>query len=152
LGLLLIALAVLFAVYCARYQIQVLLANAESLKVGTLELRLREVAAQSPEIGKQIRSLGDLTDEQLQLFLIICAQREKDINYIGPQVTLPNLRKLEALGLLEGVTWEPPEPFHWHVTAQGSALHKIVMGIVTDSVSRALQCPICSKGAEQPNK
>jgi hypothetical protein len=151
LGLLLITLALLFAIYCARCQIQLWMANAELVKFGSLELRVREAVTQSTEVGKQIKSLGDLTPDQLELFLIVGTQRNTDINYSGPEVSGPNLLKLQELGLLRNVNPDPLK-LSWAPTEKGNQLHNALLGLVGDSISRAIRLPVCPECKDQTSK
>lgn len=149
--MLLIFVIVALAVFFARCHIYLWLANAESVKIGSLEVRIRE-EAQSGELGKEFRSLANLSDEQLELFLIVGRERKSNINYKGQELSEANLRQLQDLGLLQNLTPAANNQFSWEVTDTGQKVHSTLLRLVADSISRAVRTPVCPKCDAQTHK
>lgn len=113
-----------------------LLGRAERLKIGFFEAQLRERAA-SADVGRELRALGGLNDDQIQLFLVAGGKENQDITYNGKEVTEENLRKLQEVGLLTEWGRTPDGRFWWAVSKEGNTLHSIVRSLITSSVRRS---------------
>ena len=112
-----------------------LLANTESVKIGSFEIQLRE-QAHYENLGDQLRALKNLTPEQLELFLIVGKQREH-ISYFGPEVTEPNLRALKDAGLLSEYHKQPNDEWFWRVSNNGFALQRLIFGLLTAAIKES---------------
>ncbi len=112
-----------------------LLQRAQKIKYGPLEVELAERAALA-DVSAELKSLARLTDEQLQLFLVIGKYRSH-IRYDGQEVTEPNLERLRELGIL--ARWEKRESgdLWWQVSEEGHRLHDIVRNLVFVSMRRS---------------
>jgi hypothetical protein len=109
-----------------------LLANAQTVKMGSFELQLRE-QAHYEKLGTELRALKNLTPDQLELFLIVGKQREH-ISYFGPELTEDNLRALENAGLLSEFHKLPNGQWFWTVSDSGFALQRLILGLLTAAI------------------
>ena len=133
-AILLIGLFLIIWLFTVREPLFDLLRKAETLKVGSFELGLRE-NADSANLGPELRALKGLNDAQLQLFLIIGKKRQS-ISYTGEELTQENLRKLQAVGLLTEVRENPKGSFWWEVSEKGNKLHDIIRTLIFSSIRR----------------
>jgi len=149
-AILLIALMVAIGVFFARDRLANLLVNAESIKAGSFEIKLRQ-AAVDQHVAAEFARLAGLTDHQLQLFLILGKARKTDaagrfdIEYTGEEITRENLEVLQQVGLLSGVKEVAPagsSRFEWTVTPKGTQLHSLLLEQIVRSVRNA------AKGAQ----
>ncbi|MBV8773824.1 MAG: hypothetical protein JO166_16075 [Deltaproteobacteria bacterium] len=109
-----------------------LLANTESVKVGSFEIQLRE-QAHYEDLGDQLRALKNLTPDQLELFLIVGKEREH-ISYFGPELTEANLQALKSAGLLSEFYKQPNNQWFWRVSDNGFALQRLIFGLLTAAI------------------
>lgn len=148
-AILLVAVMVLIAVWILRAPLRSWLSNAQSVKVGSFEIRLRE-QARSQQISNELSKLQYLDDAQLQLFLIIGRFRERKsagdfhISYSGEELNKQNLDKLQSLGLVTDVQIAPDtNQFTWKVTETGTKLHKLLLGNAIQSIRAAAALENC---------
>jgi hypothetical protein len=128
----LIAVFLLFFGYCTKDRWFSLLDKSETVKVGSFEVKLREVADKA-NLSPELRTLSELNDEQLQLFLIIGKERNP-IKYYGEELSLENLRKLKEVGLLSEFDQKPNNELGWKVSEKGHRLHKIISSSINSSI------------------
>jgi hypothetical protein len=138
-AILVIGVCVVAWLFFMRGPISQLLAGAEAVKIGSFELRLR-ADADSANLGAQFRALQQLTQAQLQLFLVFGRERES-ISYVGPELTEENLLALQRLGLLSEVKREPDNSFSWRVSNEGIRLHNIIFSQLYLSIQRSAAAP-----------
>lgn len=149
-AILLVAGMVLIAICILRVPLRSWLSRAQSVKVWSFELQLRE-QARSQQISAELSKLQYLDDKQLQLFLIIGKFREHkaagsfEISYSGEELNKPNLEKLQSLGLITYVETAPgSNHFNWLVTEGGAKLHKLLFETAAQSIKTAAimeNCP-----------
>ncbi|MBI4380855.1 MAG: hypothetical protein HY574_06660 [candidate division NC10 bacterium] len=133
--ILLIGLFLVTWLFTVREPLFDVLRKAQTLKLGSFEVQLRE-NADSANLGPQLRALEGLSDEQLQLFLVVGKQRAH-ITYKGEEVTDKNLKKLQEVGLLAEVRPEPEGGFWWRVSEKGITLHNIIRTLIFSSIRRS---------------
>ena len=144
-AILLIALVVASVVYLARKELTCWLSNAESVKAGSFEVRLR-AGVRANQLGSEFSKLVELNDQQLQLFLILGKQRGSTaagpygIAYTGEEITGPNLAKLKDIGLLATVTQKGSNNYDWDVSDKGVRLHKLLLEHIITSIKEAAVC------------
>jgi hypothetical protein len=113
--------------------------SIELLKAGPFEAKLRE-QAEKKAVQKELRELEGLTNEQLQLFLIIGRKRQSElITYSGSEVNEPNLQSLRAAGLLSSFDIEEKEGkdwYRWEVSEKGHQLHQVIFDLLLASIRR----------------
>ena len=147
-AILLVAGMVLIAICILRVPLRSWLSKAQSVRVGSFEITLRE-QARSQHISSELSKLQYLDEKQLQLFLIIGKFREHKaagdfhVSYSGEELNKPNLEKLQSLGL---ITYSETAPdsntFTWKVTDGGQKLHTLLLGAAAQSIKIAAQdCP-----------
>lgn len=136
-----IFLVVFVGVFFARKPLYSWLLTSGSIKIGSFEWKVREEVASAglkPELGK----LTDLSDEQIQLFLVVARARKTNaagansISYSGEEVSGDNLNKLQSIGLLTNVRPEG-QGWSWTVTETGQRLHEILFKQITRSLRSA---------------
>lgn len=112
--------------------------NVELLKVGPLEAKIRE-QAEEKNVQKELQALEKLTDEQLQLFLIIGKDRRSElITYSGSEVSEATLQSLKAAGLLNWFEKTVDKNgYRWEASAKGYQLHQIIFNLMVDSIRRS---------------
>lgn len=144
-AILLIALIVASVLFFTRKELTCWLANAESVKAGSFEVRLR-AGVRANQLGAEFSKLVDLNDQQLQLFLILGKKRgstvagKYDIAYTGEEVTGPNLYKLRDIGLLAKVDQTGTTTYDWDVSDNGMRLHKLLLEHIVTSIKESAAC------------
>lgn len=128
----LIAVFLLVFGYCTRERWFSLLEKSETVKVGSFELKIRQDADKA-NLSTELRTLSELNDEQLQLFLIIGKERNP-IKYYGEELSQENLRKLKEVGLLSEFDQKPNDELGWKVSEKGHRLHKIISSSINSSI------------------
>lgn len=121
--------------FFVRGQLFNFLNKAETLKVGSFEVKLRDIA-KNVNLDPTLFALKDLNDQQLQLFLIIGKKREQ-IRYIGEEVTEDNLSKLKNAGLLSSYETLQNGDFKWTISENAVKLHNIITGLIFTSVQQS---------------
>jgi hypothetical protein len=131
----LVGLFVILWLFSAKDPLFGLLRQAETLKFGAFEIELRNIA-ESANLDKELNALVTLTDEQLQLFLVV-GKKRAHIRYEGEELTEENLRKLYEVGLLAEWRNEPDGGYWWRVSEKGNTLHDIIRGLVFSQLRRS---------------
>jgi hypothetical protein len=134
-ALLLIGLAIMGWLFAVRKPVFELLTRAQDVKVGSFEFRLR-VDAASANLSAELTRLRELSQEQLQLFLVVGRERA-EIQYRGPEATEANLRALEKAGLLSEVRREGDGTLFWRVSQTGHVLHELIFSQLLLSIRRS---------------
>ncbi|MBL8166508.1 MAG: hypothetical protein JNJ50_00045 [Acidobacteria bacterium] len=132
---LIIGLALVIWLFFVRGQLFDFLNNAEALKIGSFEVKLRDIA-KNVNLDPTLRALKELNGQQLQLFLIIGKKREQ-IRYEGEEVTDGNLSILKDAGLLSSYEKLPNGDYKWAVSENGVKLHNIITGLIFTSVQQS---------------
>lgn len=130
-NILIAALILVFGYYTRDFWFK-LLERSETVKVGSFEVKLREVADKA-NLSSELTTLRELNDEQLQLFLIIGKERSQ-IGYYGEELSLENLKKLKDVGLLSEFSQQPNDRWNWKVSEKGFRLHKIISTLINSSI------------------
>ena len=131
-----IGLLLIIWLFMVREPLFGLLGNAQMLKLGSFEIKLREKVS-SANLSTELRALENLTDQQLQLFLIIGKKREH-ISYTGEEVTEENLKKLQEVGILKQVK-KTETGFWWEVSEDSNKLHDIIRSLIISSIRRGAE-------------
>jgi len=109
-------------------------------KFGDFEIEIQRIA-QSAEVTKELTSLSKLSDDQLQLFLIIGKKREH-IDYNGPEANKENLEALDTAGLLTITeSDEKNRRYGWRITENGHKLHNIIFNLIVSEIRRSSTKP-----------
>lgn len=132
---LLIGMTFLVWLFIVRDQLFNFLDKSTSLKVGSFEMQLRDVVEKA-NLNPELRTLQELNDQQLQLFLIIGKERES-IAYYGEELTEKNLKKLKQVGLLSDYHVKTQGEFRWTVSDKGSKLHNIITSLIINSIRQS---------------
>jgi hypothetical protein len=132
---LLIGLFLVGWLFSVRQPLLEIFPQARKLKVGSFELELQENAAVAGVRG-ELQALSGLTDEQLQLFLVIGKSRPH-ITYLGEEATEDNLQKLQELGIVAEWRREDSGALWWRVSEEGNRLHDIVRNMIFSSIRRS---------------
>ena len=111
-----------------------MLGQAQKLKVGSFEVELRAKATQA-KVENELEALNRLSEEQLQLFLVIGRSRSH-ITYDGPEVSDANLEKLKEVGLVAEWKKEPEGRYWWAVSEDAHRLHEVVRRLVLSSIRK----------------
>jgi hypothetical protein len=109
--------------------------TAEDIKIGSFEVRLR-VGAENNDLGSQLLALQNLTDDQLELFLIAGRKREH-VTYIGPEATEENFRALQKVGLLSQVNKNASGTYDWTVSDKGFELDGLIFKLLTAALKKS---------------
>ncbi|HEV2913112.1 MAG TPA: hypothetical protein VGX92_07340 [Pyrinomonadaceae bacterium] len=110
-----------------------LLEGAQEVKVGSFELRLRASADQAG-LSKEFSGLETLSDQQVQLFLVVGDKNKPQISYSAEEVTEENLKKLQEMGLLSEVKRQEDGKLFWAVSDKGHNLHQLIFKQVIKSI------------------
>ena len=130
-----IGLLVVAWLFTVRQPALALLGQAQKLKVGSFEVELRAKATEA-NVEKELQALNRLSEDQLQLFLVIAKSRSH-ITYQGAEVTEANLEKLREAGLL--AEWKKGEGggYWWAVSEDGHRLHEVVRRVILSSIRKS---------------
>ena len=107
----------------------------KTVRVASFELELQTIT-ESAKLSNELEALAELTDEQMQLFLIV-GKKRTHITYKGKEVTDENLSKLYEKGLLSEWRKEPSGDYWWRVSENGHRLHDIIFNLIFSSIRRS---------------
>jgi hypothetical protein len=107
----------------------------KTARFGDFEIQIQAIA-KSAEVTKELNALSKLSDDQLQLFLIIGRKREH-ISYQGHELNKENMEALEAAGILAEYRIEADGSFWWRVSANGHKLHNVISNLIVSEIRRS---------------
>ena len=110
-----------------------LLEGAEEVRFGSFALSLRKSAVRAG-LNRELSALESLSDQQIQLFLVVSGNSKAHISYSAEEVTEDNLKKLQEVGLLSEVRMLENRELFWVVSDKGHKLRQLIFKQVVESI------------------